>query len=155
MRKRSETCRDSRGRIEGRQMMQHMRTLGRLLLATVVMLAIGVGSASAASGDQVTAEIKKGTLIVEGTDVGEEIVLRLRAGDATTLEVVTPDGILASPRHVHGSPSRPTMETISRIDQANGIFTDTEATTSRRHDDDELLGGAGVETFSADRRRRG
>ena len=76
-------------------MMQHIRTLGRLCLATVVMLAIGVGSAAAASNDQVTAEIKKGTLIVEGTEVGEEIVLRLRAGDPTTLEVVTPNGIHA------------------------------------------------------------
>ena len=56
-------------------MMQHMRTLGRLCLATVVMLAIGVGSAAAASNDQVSAEIKKGTLVVEGTDAGEEIVL--------------------------------------------------------------------------------
>ena len=130
--------------------MQHMRTLGRLCLATVVMLAIGVGSAAAASNHQVTAEVKKGTLVVEGTDAGEEIVLRLRAGDATTLEVVTPDGILAFARDTF---TRIAVEAddgddLLLIDQTNGVFTDTEATTlSGGHDDDDLLGGAGVETF--------
>ena len=47
-----------------------------------------------------------------------------------------------------GSRSRPTTGTTFCIDEANGVFTDTEATTlAGGYDDDDLLGGAGVETF--------
>lgn len=130
--------------------MQHMRTLGRLFLATVVTFSIGVGSAMAASNDQVTAEIKKETLNVAGTDAGEEIVLRLRAGDPTTLELITPSGILAFARDAF---TRIAVEADDgddrlRVEDANGVFTDSEATTlSGGHDEDDLIGGAGAETF--------
>ena len=139
-------------RIEGRQMMQHMRTLGRLCLATVVMLAIGVGSAAAASNDQVTAEVKKGTLVVEGTDAGGDRSPPARRG------CDDPRGRHAGrhprlrPRHVHSDRGRGRRRgRPSLIDQTNGVFTDTEATTlSGGHDDDDLLGGAGWRRSWAD-----
>jgi Ca2+-binding RTX toxin-like protein len=134
---------------ESRHPTQYLRTAWLLLLATAVMLAIGV-SAAAASNDQVKAKVKKGTLTVEGTNAGEEIVLRLRAGDPTTLEVVTPNGVFPFARDTFTkiAVKADDGDDLLRIDEANGIFTDTEATTlDGEDDDDDLRGGARVETF--------
>ena len=123
-------------------------------LAAAGVLAAGAGIAadsSSASGGQVRADVRNGTLTVNGTSASEEIVLRLRSGDPAILEVLA-DGLLA------GSFARDTFDRIVvrarhgddvlRIDEANGVFTDTEATTlDGESGADDLIGGTGVETF--------
>ncbi len=122
-----------------------------LVLAAAALLPVILAvDAAASSKAEVEAKIKRGTLEVEGTKAGEEIALRLRAGDPAILEIVTPGGVLAFPRDQftkidveagHG-------DDLLRIDQANGVFTDTEATTLDGEDDeDDLRGGSGPETL--------
>jgi Ca2+-binding RTX toxin-like protein len=128
------------------------RTAGLMLLATAVVLAIGVGAAAdhaaAAAKDDVEAKVRKGTLTVEGTNAGEEIVLRLRGGDSTILEVVTPSGVLPFSRDTFTkiAVKAGDGDDLVRIDEANGAFTNAEATTlAGEGDDDDLRGGSGAE----------
>ena len=117
-------------------------------LATVAGVA---ADSTSASGGKVRADVRNGTLTVNGTSASEEIVLRLRSGDPAILEVLE-NGLLADyfardtfdrivVRARHG-------DDVLRIDEANGVFTDTEATTlDGESGADDLIGGTGVETF--------
>jgi Ca2+-binding RTX toxin-like protein len=126
-----------------------------LLIATATLLVVGLGLAAAdAAGASkkkgIEAKISHGTLRVEGTKAGEEIALRLRAGDANVLEVVSPSGVMSFSRNAF---TRIEVEAddgddLLRIDEANGAFTNTEETTLAGEDDnDDLRGGSGAETF--------
>ncbi len=123
-------------------------------LAAVGMLAVGAGfetDESSAADGQVGGNVRNGTLTVTGTSRSEEIVLRLRSGDPTTLEVVA-DGLVAG-EFARSAFDRIVVrarfgDDVLRIDEANGVFTDTEATTlDGESGSDELIGGTGVETF--------
>ena len=123
-----------------------------LLLATTALLALGASAAGASSGGKVKAKIKDGTLTIEATKADEEIVLRLRAGDPSILEVVVTPGnvLLGFPRDQFTKidVEAGDGDDLLRIDQANGVFTDTEATTlDGEDDDDDLRGGSGAETL--------
>jgi Ca2+-binding RTX toxin-like protein len=122
-----------------------------LVVAAAALLPVVLAvDAAASSKAEVEAKIKRGTLEVEGTKAGEEIALRLRAGDPTTLEIVTPSGVLAFPRDQFTTieVEAGNGDDLVRIDQANGVFTDTEATTLDGGDDeDDLRGGSGPETL--------
>ena len=116
------------------------------------MLALGASAAGASSGGKVKAKIKDGTLTIEATKADEEIVLRLRAGDPSILEVVVTPGnvLLGFPRDQFTKidVEAGDGDDLLRIDQANGVFTDTEATTlDGEDDDDDLRGGSGAETL--------
>ena len=123
-----------------------------LAAAGALAAAAGVAADSSdASGGKARADVRNGTLTVNGTSASEEIVLRLRSGDTSILEVLA-DGVLADyfardtfdrivVRARHG-------DDVLRIDEANGVFTDTEATTlDGESGADDLIGGTGVETF--------
>jgi Ca2+-binding RTX toxin-like protein len=122
-----------------------------LVLAAAALLPVVLAvDAAASSKAEVEAMIKRGTLEVEGTKAGEEIALRLRAGDPAILEVVTPSGVLAFPRDQFTTieVEAGNGDDLVRIDQANGMFTDTEATTlDGEGDEDDLRGGSGPETL--------
>ena len=125
-----------------------------LASATIVGgVALAANAASADPSPIPEPEVVDGTLVVRGTDEGEELALRLAPADANALEVdFGNDGI------ADFTFSRSTFERISvellagddqfKVDEVNGVFTDTEATTiDSGEGTDFVLGGGGVETF--------
>jgi Ca2+-binding RTX toxin-like protein len=142
-------------------MKRHLGTGRFALLAFAALLAAGLGLAAdqafaakvKSNGDhKVKAQIKHGTLVVEGTPDDDQIVLRLRSGDPTRVEVVTQDGVVGH------NLRRDRFDQIFvdagqgndrvAVDESNGVFTDTETTTvDGGPGNDALLGGSGNETF--------
>ncbi|NLE62020.1 MAG: calcium-binding protein, partial [Planctomycetes bacterium] len=100
-----------------------------------------------------SASIANGCLHILGTSAGTLLALRLVPGVPTVLEIdVGNDG---SPEF-HVDRAQFTCIVVNAgggddlvwIDEANGVFTDTEITTiNGGNGDDELLGGSGAETF--------
>jgi hypothetical protein len=123
------------------------------VLSALMLAAAPTAVAHAQSADGVHAAIKHGTLEVRGDDQTNVVALRLKAGDAATIQVdVGNDG------SADFSFARTAVEAIDvkvgdgndvvRIDDANGSFTDTIPTTLSGGDgDDSLTGGLGAETF--------
>jgi Ca2+-binding RTX toxin-like protein len=126
-------------------------------LAAAILVAVGLGLAAdqafAANGShKVKAQIKHGTLVVEGTPDNDQIVLRLRFGDPTRVEVVTQDGVvghnLRRDRFDQIFVDAGEGNDSVAVDESNGVFTDNETTTfDGGAGNDELLGGRGNETF--------
>jgi Ca2+-binding RTX toxin-like protein len=130
-------------------------------LAAAVLIAAGLGLAAdqafaakvKTNGDhKVKAQIKHGTLVVEGTPDDDQIVLRLRSGDPTRVEVVTQDGVvghnLRRDRFDQIFVDAGAGNDRVAVDESNGVFTDTETTTvDGGPGNDALLGGSGNETF--------
>ncbi|MGH3078371.1 MAG: hypothetical protein ACRDPZ_09325, partial [Gaiellaceae bacterium] len=116
-------------------------------------IAVAADQAYAAPAqDKIKAQIKHGTLFVAGTEADDEIALRLRAGYPGMLEVVTQDGPvghnLRRDRFDEIVVGANGGDDLVRIDEANGVFTDTERTTlAGGGGNDDLRGGGRVETF--------
>jgi Ca2+-binding RTX toxin-like protein len=98
--------------------------------------------------------IANGTLRITGTgNANTELALRLRMGDPTTLEVdIGNDGSadFSFDRALfdHIVVKAGAGDDVIRIDEANGIFTDTEITTlDGGNGNDTLIGGSGAETL--------
>jgi Ca2+-binding RTX toxin-like protein len=98
-----------------------------------------------------TAKVKAGKLTITGDGASDTLVLRLRAGSATILELdVGGDG-------ADFSFNRNTFTAINvdagrgddvvRIDQSNGSFPDEAVTMNGGAGEDALLGGSGAETL--------
>ena len=117
---------------------------------SVALVAPAVGVIGAAGVD---ASVSGDTLRVVGTSGADAITLRLRAGDPNTVEVDAPaDGVADASFArdqfanilVLGRSGNDTL----RIDDANGRFTDTEATTvDGGSGNDTMFGGDGIEVF--------
>ncbi len=94
-----------------------------------------------------------GTLTITGNGASDQLALRLQAGVPTTLQVDVGDNGSADFSFDRATFDRIVVnagggDDLVRIDQVNGVFTDTEATTiDGQGDDDTLLGGSGVETL--------
>jgi Ca2+-binding RTX toxin-like protein len=92
-----------------------------------------------------------GVLTVAGTDASDRIALRLRAGDSGTLEVDVGDDGSAEFSFDRGRVTSIAVAAgagndLVRIDDVNGAFTNSIATTIAGDDgNDVLLGGAGAE----------
>ena len=129
------------------------------LVVAVVALAVAalavpmLSSAKSHRADGVRADLKHGTLRVQGGDGGQQVALRLKAGDPSVIQVDAADNGSAD-----FSFARADVHTISvkmgdgndsaRIDDANGAFTDSIPTTLSGGDgNDTLKGGLGAETF--------
>jgi hypothetical protein len=101
--------------------------------------------------DKIKAQIKHGTLFVAGTEANDEIALRLQAGHPETLEVVTQDGPvghnLRRDRFDEIVVGANGGDDLVRIDEANGVFTDTERTTLAGGGATTSYAGGRVETF--------
>jgi hypothetical protein len=119
------------------------------VVGALLLVALGVGAERAHAA--YSAQVVNGTLLITGNGASDQLALRLQAGVPTTLEVDVGDNGSAD-----FSFDRATFDAIDvdagggddrvRIDEANGVFTDTEATTiDGQGDDDTLLGGSGAE----------
>ena len=123
------------------------------LPAAVVALALSslvvAGPASASANGKVEgvrAAVKHGTLNVTGSDGGQQVALRLKAGDPQTIQVDAGDNGSAD-----FSFDRPDVQAIrvkmgdgndsARIDDANGAFTNTIPTTLKGGDGNDTLEG--------------
>ena len=129
---------------------------GALTGALILGLLAGT-SAAKASAPALAAGVVDGTLVIKGASRPERIALRLSPLDAGQLLVDVGDN--GSAEH---SFDLATFRTIAvnagngndviRIDEANGAFTTTKATTiAGGNGDDTLLGGSGAETFDGGR----
>ena len=139
-----------------------MRTIlrrGRVASTLVAALAAGLAgiavlAETASAKDKVKASIQNNALTVAGTGASEAIALRLRSGDSTTLQIdVGDDGsadlTFKRDRFDHILVDAGNGNDTVRIDDVNGAFTDTEATTlNGERGDDSLMGGRGPETLS-------
>jgi len=119
----------------------------------LALLTLGAAAAPVAAGQAVTASVHDGTLVVKGSPSNDVIVLKLAAGDDTTLEIDgTGDGAadfsfeLAQfdQIHIEAGPGGDTVQ----VSSANGPFTANKPTTvDGGVGEDNLIGSAGPETF--------
>ena len=99
------------------------------------------------------ATLRRGNLTIEGTEAGDKIALRLKAGASDTLQVDVGDDGSANfsfkrKRIAKIAVAARAGDDLVRIDERNGIFTDAIPTTINGGDgNDTLLGGSGVETL--------
>jgi Ca2+-binding RTX toxin-like protein len=99
------------------------------------------------------AKLRHGQLKVKGTRGDDQIALRLKAGNPAILQVDTDDDGMADFSFRRGDISKIRVKAGAgndhiRIDEANGVFTDTIPTTlDGGSGDDTLAGGSGSETL--------
>jgi len=125
-------------------------------VAVVAAVAIGAAPGQAAShgyAKQVSATLTNGTLLVSGTQADDKIGLRLEAGHADMLEVDAGDDRSAEFSFARAEVARIVVEGRAgsdaiRIDESNGVFTDTIPTVlAGGPGDDTLFGGSGDEAL--------
>ncbi len=98
-------------------------------------------------------KLKHGLLSIEGTNAADAITLRLKAGDPSTLQVDVGDNGSADFKFARAKVSAITVDAAGgndnvRIDESNGVFTDTIPTTlAGGPGNDSLSGGSGAETL--------
>jgi len=126
--------------------------------AAAAVAGTGGGSAQAAgkAGKAAKLELKGGVLKADGGSGDDTIVLRLQSGHPQTIEVdgdgdgtadASFDRSLVKSIDADGGSGDDTI----RIDETNGVFTDTIPTTLEGGSgDDKLIGGSGAETFEGD-----
>jgi len=138
------------------------RIVVALAVSIALTAAIATGAATAmtsAYGPHPTqAKFKKptlhdGVLTIKGTNVGERIALRLRAGDPNTLQIDVRDDSTADFSVDRRKVTKIVVEAgggndAIRIDESNGAFTDTLPTTiDGGGGNDTIAGGKGSETL--------
>ena len=125
-------------------------------LATVVVVVAGIaaGAAQGSYGPRFKEpKLKDGVLIVTGTKASEKIALRLQAGVPGTLQVDVGDDGSPDFSFDRGKIAKIAVNAragndVVRIDESNGVFTDTTATTINGGDgSDTIAGGKGNETL--------
>jgi hypothetical protein len=137
--------------------------IAKATLAALALAALVVPASSSASNDNVDgvrAEVKRGTLEVKGGDGGQRVALRLKAGDANTVQVDVGDdgtadfsvdrGALAAIEVKMGDGSD-----SARIDDGNGAFTNTIPTTIAGGDGNDSLEGGQVQIAAENERYKG
>src|SRR4051812_18000004 len=90
-------------------------------------------------------QLKDGVLKINGTTAGDKIALRLKAGDSGIIEVDVGDNGSADFSFARSAVAKIAVNArggndIARVDDANGVFTDTIATT--------IDGGGGNDTIA-------
>jgi hypothetical protein len=125
----------------------HLIATGAIVLAGLVVPA---HSSASSKVDGVQAEIKRGTLEVKGDDRANAIALRLKAGDPTRIQVDVGDNGSADFSFARGDIAAIKVRTGDandsvRIDDANGVFTDSIPTKiAGGGGNDSLNGGLGA-----------
>src|SRR5215216_2765701 len=127
------------------------------LLATMAVLAVAallvpaVSSASNHKVDGVRAKLKHGTLEVKGSGEKDAVALRLKAGDPSRIQIDVGNDDAADFSFPRQAVKRLTVharggDDLVRIDDANGVFTDTIPTTlDGEGGNDDLARGSGAE----------
>ena len=98
-------------------------------------------------------KLRHGLLSIEGTNAADAITLRLKAGDPSTLQVDVGDNGSADFKFARAKVSAISVDAgggndVVRIDESNGLFTDTIPTTlAGGPGNDSLSGGSGAETL--------
>jgi Ca2+-binding RTX toxin-like protein len=123
-----------------------------VIAATLATVFATAGRAAAAPTTRITATVSNGTLIVSGSAGTDDVSLRLRFGDPTTLEIVdvTNSVTQAFNRSDFDAIRVSTLagNDSIMIDESNGVFTDTDVTTlDGGAGNDTLVGGSGAERF--------
>jgi Ca2+-binding RTX toxin-like protein len=101
----------------------------------------------------VSSKLENGLLTVQGTGGNDRLALRLKAGDPGTLQVDAGDDGTAEFEFPRANVTRIAVDAgrgddAVRIDEANGVFTDTIPTTlDGGPGNDNLAGGSGAETL--------
>ena len=110
----------------------------------------GVASAEAAFNDP---QLAHGELAIEGTNAADRLALRLQSGNPAILQVDVGDDGSADFSFARAEIARISVDAgngddVVRIDESNGVFTNTIATTiDGGNGDDNLVGGAGAGTL--------
>src|SRR5215207_6001514 len=121
------------------------------VLAVAALLAPAVSSASNHNVDGVRAKLKHGTLEVTGSRDRDAVALRLKAGGPSRVEVDVGNDGAADFSFQRQTVKRLAVDAragddLVRIEEANGIFTDTIPTTlDGAGGNDGLAGGSGAE----------
>ena len=125
------------------------------LAATVAAIAVPAIAASPASASDhsvngVRADVRHGTLMVQGGDGGQRVALRLQAGDSSRIQVDAGDNGSAdfSFARAEVNAIRVRMgdgNDSARIDDANGAFTVSTPTTIAGGDGNDSLEGGQVQ----------
>jgi hypothetical protein len=98
-------------------------------------------------------QLAHGELAIEGTNAGDRLALRLQTGNPAVLQVDVGDDGSADFRFARAEIAKISVDggngdDAVRIDESNGVFTDTIATTiDGGNGDDNLVGGAGAGTL--------
>ena len=126
-------------------------------LALPAVVAVPVASANNQSVNGVRAEIKRGTLTVKGGDGANTVALRLGAADPTRVQVDVDDDGSADFSFARGAIAAIKVKTGDagdsvRIDDANGVFTNSIPTRIAGGDGNDSLNGglgagSGAETY--------
>ena len=98
-------------------------------------------------------QVEQGELAIEGTNRNDRLALRLQAGNPAVLQVDVGDDGSAEFSFARAGITRISIDggngdDAVRVDEGNGVFTDTIATTiGGGNGDDSLVGGAGSVTL--------
>jgi len=121
------------------------------VLTVAGLVAPAVSSAANQKAEGVRAKAKHGTLEVKGSGGSDAVALRLKPGDPNRIQVDVGDDGAADFSFQRQIVKRlavdaRTGDDLVRIDEANGVFTDTIPTTLDGQDgSDKLVGGSGAE----------
>ncbi len=142
----------------GRKDLRKLRS-ARLAAAAVVVVAAVAGAAGTIAGPGNAApgfkspKLEHGLLTIKGTEAGEKITLRLRAGQPGILQVDVGDDGLPDFEFERADIAEIAVDAragddLVRIDESAGIFTTSIPTTiDGGEGDDTLAGGSGAETL--------
>jgi RTX calcium-binding nonapeptide repeat (4 copies) len=98
-------------------------------------------------------QLEQGELAIEGTNGNDRLALRLQAGNPAILQVDVGDDGSADFSFARAAIAKISVDggngdDVVRIDEGNGVFTDTIATTiDGGNGDDNLVGGSGAGTL--------
>ena len=98
-------------------------------------------------------QLEQGELAIEGTNGNDRLALRLQAGNPAILQVDVGDDGSADFSFARAEIAKISVDggngdDVVRIDEGNGVFTDTIATTiDGGNGDDNLVGGSGAGTL--------
>ena len=98
-------------------------------------------------------QLAHGELAIDGTNAGDRLALRLQSGNPTILQVDIGDDGSADFRFARAEIGKISVnggngDDVVRVDESNGLFTDTIPTTiGGGNGDDNLVGGAGAVTL--------
>jgi Ca2+-binding RTX toxin-like protein len=122
--------------------------------AAAVATAVAVaGAIVAGPGHAARSKLKHGVLRIKGTSASDKITLRLKAGETGILQVDVGDDGSADFSFERADIAKIAVnagagDDLVRIDESNGVFTDSiPATIAGGDGSDNLAGGSGAETL--------